>query len=94
MLENAKKACKAGYTVYNEAGKAIYANAVSESISKSYMVKVTCDVLNIRAGAGTNYKINGSIRDKGVYTIVETKGNWGKLKSGAGWICLDYTKRC
>ena len=31
--------------------------------------------------------------DKGVYTIVQTSGNWGKLKSGAGWICLDYTTR-
>ena len=94
MLENAKQACKVGYTVYNEAGKAIYANVVSESISKSYMVKVTCNALNIRDGAGTNYKVNGCIRDKGVYTIVETRGNWGKLKSGAGWICLDYTKKC
>lgn len=26
-LENAKKACKAGYTVYNSAGKSVYANA-------------------------------------------------------------------
>ena len=94
VLENAKKACKVGYTVYDENGKAVYANVVSESISKSYMVKVTCDVLNIRSGPGTNNRVVGSIRDEGVYTIVETKGNWGKLKSGAGWICLDYTKRC
>ena len=94
MLENAKKACEVGYTVYDEAGKAIYTNQVAESVSSSYKVKVTCDVLNIRSGAGTNYRVVGSIRDEGVYTIVETKGNWGKLKSGAGWICLDYTKKC
>ena len=34
---------------------------------------------------------------KGVYTIVAEKavGNslWGKLKSGAGWINLKYTKK-
>lgn len=59
----------------------------------SYKVKVTADVLNVRAGAGTNYKINTKVKKNEVYTIVETKGNWGKLKSGAGWICLDYTKR-
>lgn len=59
----------------------------------TYKVRVTVDALNIRAGAGTSYKVNGVIRDKGVYTIVETKGDWGKLKSGAGWICLDYVKR-
>jgi N-acetylmuramoyl-L-alanine amidase/LysM repeat protein len=57
-----------------------------------YMVKVTATALNIRAGAGTNYKITGVIRDKGSYTIVDKKGNWGKLKSGAGWIYLSYTK--
>lgn len=59
-----------------------------------YKVKVTANALNIRKGAGMNYSVVGCIRDHGVYTIVETKDNWGKLKSGAGWICLDFTKRC
>lgn len=63
-----------------------------------YLVKVTTDVLNIRKGPGTNYGTNGDIRDKGVYTIVaESDGpgasKWGKLKSGAGWISLDYAKK-
>ena len=61
--------------------------------SNSYLVKVTANALNIRSGAGTNHDIVGCIRDKGTYTIVETSGNWGKLKSGAGWICLDYTSK-
>lgn len=36
---------------------------------------------------------------KGVFTITEVKSGtgstagWGKLKSGAGWISLDYCKR-
>ena len=30
---------------------------------------------------------------KGVYTIVETKGNMGKLKSGAGWINLSAVEK-
>lgn len=62
-----------------------------------FLVKVTADALNIRTGPGTNYSIASGephcIRDKGIYTIVEKQGNWGKLKSGAGWICLDYTER-
>lgn len=63
----------------------------------SYTVKVTTN-LNIRKGPGTNYGTNGVIRDKGVYTIVaESDGpgasKWGKLKSGAGWISLDYCTR-
>lgn len=61
--------------------------------SAGYKVKVTANCLNIRSGAGTNYKITGQIKDKGVYTIVEEKGKWGKLKSGAGWIYLSYTKK-
>ena len=32
----------------------------------------------------------GTVKKGEVYTIVETKGNWGKLKSGAGWVYLDY----
>lgn len=67
--------------------------ATSTATSASYLVKVTADALNIRKGPGTNYGTNGSITNKGTYTIVQTQGNWGKLKSGAGWICLDYTKR-
>ncbi len=62
------------------------------SASKEYQVRVTVAALNIRDSAGMNGKIKGCIRDKGVYTIIKEKrvsGQiWGKLKSGAGWICL------
>ena len=62
-----------------------------------YKVRITATDLNIRAGAGTNHPSKGYIKP-GVYTIVEeatSKGatKWGKLKSGAGWISLDYAKR-
>lgn len=60
---------------------------------KPYLVKVTASALNIRKGAGTNYPVVGCIRDKGTYTIVAEDNGWGKLKSGAGWISLAYTKR-
>lgn len=58
-----------------------------------YRVKIQVPALNIRSNAGTNYGITGVIRDSGVYTIVEEKNGWGKLKSGVGWIALNYTKR-
>lgn len=62
---------------------------------KPYLVKINTSALNIRKGAGTNYAKTGCITDRGVYTIVaESDGQgaakWGKLKSGAGWISLDY----
>lgn len=64
---------------------------------ESYMVKVSVDDLNIRKGPGTNYAKNG-VTGKGSFTIVaESDGQgatkWGKLKSGAGWISLDYAKK-
>ena len=63
-----------------------------------YLVKIATSALNIRKGPGTNYQKNGCIRDRGVYTIVdESNGTgatvWGKLKSGAGWISLDYVRK-
>ena len=58
-----------------------------------YTVKVTIDALNVRDGASNDYKINSVIRDRGVYTIVEEKNGYGKLRSGAGWIYLDYTEK-
>ena len=66
---------------------------VKKTTNKEYKVKVTANALNIRAGAGTKHKVTGVITDKGTYTIVETSGKWGKLKSGKGWIHLDYTKK-
>ena len=49
----------------------------------------------IRATPKTTGKVVGYINDKGVYTIVEVDGKYGKLKSGVGWICLrtDYVKK-
>ena len=66
---------------------------LTTSTNSSYVIQVTVDVLNYRSGPGTNYKINGTIRDKGRYTIVQESNGWGKLKSGAGWISLAYTKK-
>mgnify|MGYP002509495568 CR=1 FL=1 len=63
----------------------------------TFKVRVIHPCLNIRKGAGTLYKKTGQITDKGVYTIIETNkaGTWGKLKSGAGWICIKpaYVKK-
>ena len=58
-----------------------------------YVVEVNTDVLNVRSGPGTGYKITTQVKKHGLYTIVGENGKWGKLKSGAGWIHLDYTKK-
>lgn len=100
VLENAKKRAdkNKGYQVYDEKGNQVYP-PISEKpvenkpVNDTFLVQVTADGLNIRKGPGTNYSITGVIKDKGVYTIVETNDTWGKLKSGAGWISLKYTQR-
>ena len=63
--------------------------------NSSFLVKITTPVLRIRKGPGTNYGVNGHVRKGETYTITETNGNWGKLKSGAGWISISskYVKR-
>ena len=51
--------------------------------------------LNIRDSASIKAKINGVIKDNGVYTILEECYNssdgvtWGRLKSGISWISQD-----
>lgn len=61
-----------------------------------FVVRVTIENLNIRKGPGTSYDKVGYC-PTGSYTIVETKVadgyTWGRLKSGAGWIALEYTER-
>lgn len=73
------------------------AETTKEAAAIPYLVKVTADALHIRNTPAMLNNIVGVIRDKGVYTIVdETTADghkWGKLKSGAGWIALEYTKR-
>ena len=69
----------------------------SAQTAVNYTVKVTATDLNIRSGPGTNYGSKGTI-NPGVYTIVAEAGGtgaskWGKLKSGAGWISLDYATK-
>ncbi len=78
---------------YVKIGSAMVSTTTTKPVvNNTKKVQVTATALNIRAGAGTSYKVTGVIKDKGIYTIVETKNGWGKLKSGAGWISLAYTK--
>lgn len=66
--------------------------AIPDQNPSMNLVKVTVPALNIRSGPGIKYTITGCITDKGIYTIIEKKSGWGKLKSGKGWIYLKYTK--
>ena len=66
--------------------------------SVPYKVRITAADLRIRKGPGTNTAIVQNAITPGVYTIVsEATGQgatlWGKLKSGQGWVSLDFCKK-
>lgn len=98
-LENAKR-CADQYklTVFDESGNAVY-NAGNNSTDVPFKVKITAKDLRIRKGAGDNTEWTKEYTGAGVFTIVEVKPGhgsvkgWGKLKSGAGWVSLDYCTR-
>lgn len=96
VLQNAQRMADShpGYTVYDAAGKAVYPAPAFEP----YRVRVTTSDLYIRSEPRKGSTDKGFIAP-GVYTIVEERpgegstAGWGKLKSGAGWISLDYAKK-
>ena len=87
------------YSRHGQIAKEVNSYLKSKKDTKSYRVEVTIPNLNIRKGPGTNYAVTGKFTGKGVFTIVdESKGKgsdrgWGKLKSGAGWISLDFATK-
>lgn len=76
-------------------GLSAYVSAATSFAAYTVQVKITN--LNIRKGPGTNYDKVG-VTGAGKFTIVgESSGKgatkWGKLKSGLGWISLDYATK-
>lgn len=61
----------------------------------NYLVKINTKELNVREEPDSNKKtkVNCTVKKGEVFTIVREYQGWGKLKSGAGWIALSYTKK-
>lgn len=80
----------------------ILGNILETTVSvkfEPYKVRVKIPNLNIRKGPGTDCAKTGRYTGVGVFTIIEEaegKGatKWGRLKSRAGWIALDYVTKC
>lgn len=101
ILDNAKKCAdqNPGYKVFDADGKVVYEPKAAEpEVKVPFLVKVSISDLNIRTGAGTEYK-RVQFCSPGVYTIVEvkfgsgSKAGWGRLKSGIGFISLDFVQK-
>ena len=91
------KSCPARMTsdsAWNTFLSRIGEGSVAETATNgSYKVRITADVLNVRKGPGASYAVATQVKSGEVYTIVSESSGWGKLKSGAGWISLKYTKK-
>jgi hypothetical protein len=106
ILSNAKKCADAnpGYSVFDVNGVNIYTSKTTAA-EVPFLVKVSITDLNIRketikaAVVAMIYHESREFTGKGVFTIVEVKSGkgstagWGRLKSGAGWISLDYAAK-
>lgn len=63
-----------------------------------FLAKVSISDLNIRKGPGTNYD-RVQFCPPSIYTILEVKAGqgsaagWGRLKSGIGWVSLEFCQR-
>ena len=101
ILDNAKKCAdqNPGYKVFDADGKVVYEPKTADpAVKVPFLVKVSISDLNIRKGPGTDF---GRVRfiEPGVFTIMEVRSGkgssagWGRLKSGIGWISLDFVRR-
>ena len=92
-----KKRAAYGQTYYDK-----YAGAEAAPVPAadgSFQVRVSITNLNIRKGPGTNFARTGHFTGKGVFIITEvaagvgSASGWGRLKTGEGWISLDFATR-
>lgn len=104
-LENAKKACKAGYSVFDSRGKAVYTNSRSGKFVKGQAVHIgsnvplfaneTTSTPAVRLTAGTYYIYDGVPCKLGRYRITTTAASCGKKPAGkyvTGYVSWDNFK--
>ena len=104
-LENAKKACKVGYSVFDSNGKAVYTNSRSGKFAKGQAVHIgsnvplfaneTATTPASRLTAGTYYIYDGVPCKLGRYRITTTAANCGRTPVGkfvTGYVSWDNFK--
>lgn len=104
-LENAKKACKVGYSIFDSNGKAVYTNSRSGKFAKGQAVHIGSNVPLFanettttpasRLTAGTYYIYDGVPCKLGRYRITTTAANCGRTPVGkyvTGYVSWDNFK--
>lgn len=62
--------------------------AIESNITR---IKITANLLNVRAGSGTNHKVVSTVKKDSTHKLLEEKNGWGRISSG--WIKSDYYKK-
>lgn len=67
-------------------------SAIDKAIkSKATKIKITASVLNVRAGAGMNYRVLTTVKKNSTHELLEEKNGWGRISKG--WISSTYYKK-
>ena len=94
-LDNAKKACKSGYSVFDSSGKAVYTKKSAKAYTKGTEVKLSNVMLYVSATAKSGRVISGTyyiydnMVNKGRMRITNKKTNSGRSPVGqyvTGWV--------
>lgn len=60
---------------------------------KEYKVRVVANALNCRQEAGMDKAILKILSHDAIFTVIEEKDGWGKLKEENGWVDLQFTSK-
>lgn len=77
-----------GFFAYKHSGNVQENTSTVTTSTYTRYVKVNTS-LNVRAGAGTNYNIVGSLHNGDKVTVYETNENWSRIDTNR-WVCSDY----
>lgn len=81
-----KKIEKAGYEIVDT-------NEIVDINETPFKVRITADVLNVRAQPTILSPCRTKARKDEIYTITSVIDEWYRLKSGVGYIHSKYTER-
>lgn len=76
---------------FNESARWISASGYTSTVNVSCGT-VTADTLNVRSGAGTGYRVVGTVPKNSKWAVIGTSGDWRKIwyASEARWVSGNY----
>ena len=80
-----------GFFAYQHSGNVQENTGNVTTSSYTRYVSTNSKNLNVRSGAGTNYRVVGSLRKGTAVTVAESNGSWSRITSPvSGWVSSSY----